>query len=137
MLKHAGPSSQQTARGRGLPGLLLFNTQGKMLSLNPIAREILRQGQDTAMLQPIRALLRNLNETHIKPKSSVSALSTPHLQTAFSSGRRTYGLQICLLDHPPGGRTRVVAVLLERIKPAGSIFTKQSASLVSLVAKRK
>lgn len=118
MSKHAVPSIPWIVQGRALPGLLLFNLQGRLLSLNPIAREILCRGQETTMLQPIRSFLRNLDETHIKPKSSVSSLSAPHLQTIFSSGRRTYGLQVCLLDHPPAGRSRVVAVLLERINPS-------------------
>ena len=118
MSKHAGPSIQQIVRGRALPGLLLFNPHGKLLSLNPIARQILRRGQEASLLQPIRSLLRDLNKTHIKPKSQVSSLVAPHPWTIFSSGRRNYGLQVSLLDHPPAGQPRVVAVLLERINPS-------------------
>ncbi len=124
MLKHAGPSIPRIVQGRALPGLLLFNTQGKLLSLNPIAQQILHQGQEATMLQPIRSFLRNLNKTPIKPKSSVSSLSAPHLQTTFTSGRRKYGLQVCLLDRPPAGGSRVVAILLERINPSRFDFHK-------------
>jgi DNA-binding CsgD family transcriptional regulator len=117
MPKELGPSGRRIVRERTLPGLLLFNPQGKLLSLNPAAREILHQGRQRPLLQPIRSVLRKLNKTLIKTKPSLSSPVDHRLQAIFSSGCRSYSLRVCLFDGRSARRPRTVAVLLERINP--------------------
>ncbi|MFQ5803658.1 MAG: helix-turn-helix transcriptional regulator [Candidatus Methylomirabilales bacterium] len=101
-----------------LPGLLLFHAQGKLLSWNSVAKQILHHQNDQGqLLQKIHKGLRNLNKTRVKPKSSVSSPAGAFMQATFSSGRRRYQLRAFLLDNQPKGRPRLVAVLLEGINP--------------------
>jgi DNA-binding CsgD family transcriptional regulator len=119
MPKQTKSSIQQPVQERTQPGLILFNSQGKLLFLNSSARQILRPEQRAPLLLPIRSYLQNLHKTSLKSKSSVNSRAVPHFATTLSSGRRNYSLQICLLDQQVASRSHVVAVLLERITPNG------------------
>ncbi len=118
MPKHDLASLRSIVRKRALPGLLVFDTHGKLLSWNPVARQILCQAhQEKELLQKIRSVLRNITITRLKQKSSVSASERPLIQATFPSGRRHYGLQVFFLDKQPEKGPHLVAVLLERINP--------------------
>ena len=108
-------SSRHIIHKRKLPGLLLFDAQGRLVSSNPIAEQILREGRPDRLLQKIRKILRNLNKGPSLMKSAGIVPVGPLSQGSFSSGQSLYGFQVFLLGHPPRRQNRLVAVLIQQI----------------------
>lgn len=104
---------------RLLPGLLLLDAQGKLLSWNSIARQILLpEGNYLPTLQQIRRHLVTLREACLQRRSSSKTSKAPLMQELLYSKRRWYGLQVFGIDNHAGDRFSLVAVLLEEINPS-------------------
>ena len=119
MSKRAGSSMRRIVRKRNLPGMLLFDSSGHLLSSNPVADQLLSHGEPIRLLQKIRSSLRTLKTTGLKKRDGATVSPAgPLLRDTFSSGRRTYGLQAFLLNHRPAEQPPLIAVLFERINPS-------------------
>jgi len=110
-------AGKRFSRRRSLPGLLLFNTEGQLLSANPMADALLPAQHRRPVTQAVRDLLR----TRVA-QAPWAALPTdspvgPLQQTVVKSGTRTLGLQAFWLNHQPKEHQPLVAVLIERIAP--------------------
>lgn len=115
MPKPNRPSLQRIIDQRSLPGLLLFDLRGKLISLNPIALQIMGQPRNQRFLKKIRLTLRNLKDICPKPKSSITSPVGPLIQTTISNGDSDFSLQAFYLDHQPSGRSPVAAILVTRV----------------------
>jgi DNA-binding CsgD family transcriptional regulator len=115
MPKNDIPSIRRILHKRTLPGLLLFDSRGKLLSLNSVARQILGQSHQRRLLHAIRSSLQSLKKTGLKSRSALRSPNRSLLQAAFSSQGHHYGLRVFLLDKQPDRPFNVIAVLLERI----------------------
>jgi DNA-binding CsgD family transcriptional regulator len=118
MPRQAVPALQRIILRRTPPGLLVFDTAGRMLTLNRVAEQILKQDRSRHLLRTIRSSVRQLDHIPIKPTTPIQSPAGPLIQTTFTSGRRTYGLQAYLINHQPKGRPPHVAVLFERVNPS-------------------
>ncbi len=117
MVKQNSPPLSRIIDKRSQPGLLLFNLRGKMISLNPMARQIMSRLHDGRFLQKIRLVLKNLNraspiQRSTGSKSPAASPAEPLIQTTISNGKGDYSLQAFYLDDQPGGRFPMAAVLV-------------------------
>jgi DNA-binding NarL/FixJ family response regulator len=110
-------SGRRPLRKRTLPGLLLFNQQGQLLSANPAADALVPARDRRSILQTVREVLRAKVARAPWASMATDAPVGPLHQTVLRSGTRTLGLQAFWIN--PGTRHRVpmVAVLVERIAP--------------------
>jgi len=103
-------------RARSLPGLLLYNTNGHLVSANPTADALLPAHRRRPVVQAVRTVI----QTHAKAPWASSVTGSPvgplH-QTILRSGTRTLGLQSFWLNHQTDGLAPLVAVLIERVAP--------------------
>lgn len=115
MTRRAGTIIRRMVQKRKLPGMLVFDVDGQLLSSSPSAERMLYHGQSDRLIRSIRSSLRSLKSKEIREKEAFSSPAGPLLQQTLTSGRRTYGIQAFMLDHRPLGRNHLVAVLFERI----------------------
>lgn len=104
-------------QGRTLPGLLLFNVNGRVLCSNPTVDAILPGPHQQSIIQSIRSLLLSRQTATTWPKAIADSPAGPFFQSVMRSGIRSYGLQAFWLNHQPKGRPPLVAVLVERVAP--------------------
>jgi DNA-binding CsgD family transcriptional regulator len=100
-----------------LPGLLLFNTDGQLLSANPTADALLPAHHRRPVTQAVRDVLRTRVAKAPWAEIPTDSPVGPLYQTVVRSGTRTLGLQAFWLNHQPKEHRPLVAVLIERIAP--------------------
>jgi len=104
-------------RRRSSPGLLLFNTDGQLLSANPMADALLPAHHRRPVMQTVRDVLRTRVAKAPWASTATDSPVGPLHQTVVRSGTRTLGVQTFWLNHQPTDHQPLVAVLLERIAP--------------------
>ena len=115
MTRRAGTTIRRMIQKRKLPGMLVFDADGQLLSSSPAAEQMLYHGQSDRLIRSIRTSLKGLKSKEIKGKDQFSSPAGPILQETLATGRRTYGIQAFMLNHQPMGRNQLVAVLFERV----------------------
>jgi DNA-binding CsgD family transcriptional regulator len=100
-----------------LPGLLLFNADGRLLSANPVADALLPARHRQPVIQTVRTVLKTQIAKAPWAATETGAPVGPLHQAVLRSGTRTLGLRTFWLNHQADGHQPLVAVLIERIAP--------------------
>ncbi|MBI3621881.1 MAG: helix-turn-helix transcriptional regulator [Nitrospirae bacterium] len=110
-------TGRRSSRRRSLPGLLLFNAAGRLLSANPSADALLPARHRQPVMRTVRTVLRTQVATAPWAATATGAPVGPLDHTVMRSGTRTLGLQTFWINHQVDGSQPLVAVLIERIAP--------------------
>jgi len=110
-------AGRRPPRKRALPGLLLFNDHGHLLSATPVADALVPAHHRRPIQQAVRQVLRTKVANAPWAAAATDAPVGPLHQTVLRSGTRTLGVQTFWINHRAGGRQPLVAVLIERIAP--------------------
>jgi DNA-binding CsgD family transcriptional regulator len=111
------PAGRRTSKTRSLPGLLLFDANGHLLSANPTADALLPARHRQPVMQAVRTVLKTQVAKAPWTATVTGAPVGPLHQTVLRSGTRTLGLQTYWLNHQANGQAPLVAVLIERVAP--------------------
>jgi DNA-binding CsgD family transcriptional regulator len=104
---------------RVLPGMLLMDEDGKLVSWNANARRILfPNGHYGRILEGIRVHLCDLKRTDAEEVLAKDPSAGPLRHTLFASNETWYAMRAFWLDGEPSDTLRLLAVLLEEVNPS-------------------
>lgn len=104
---------------RVLPGMLLMDEDGRLVSWNANARRILfPNGHYGPMLENIRDHLCDLKRTGAKEMAANASSQGSPMQTLLASNETWYAMRPFWLDGEPSDKLRLLAVLFEEVNPS-------------------
>jgi DNA-binding CsgD family transcriptional regulator len=110
-------AGRRSTRKHTMPGLLLFNDHGQLLSVTPAADALLPARHRRPILQTVRQVLRTQIAKAPWATTVTDSPVGPLNQTVLRSGTRTLGVQTFWLNHQAKRQQPLLAVLIERIAP--------------------